>query len=279
MNMQMLENFLIVAKEKSFSKAAETLYVSQPALSKQIKKLEESLGFSLFLRSSSGIKLTKKGEDFYQDVEPIYRTLQSMLVKHTQHSSIRLGSDPVLATYYYPDYIHQTSTETLQLTTIRDDSLDLLPLLETGEIDAAVVQDYPAHPWLFSTHLFTDIFYAAVPVDHPLAQWNSIPITECFRYTNLLPPAHTPMNKNIRKLIKTHGVPAPEFIEVSYHALAGFISQGYGISYLPSLMVEKIDYKGVLFIPLEDTPLKREMYLYTQQESVLLKLKRVLSKY
>ncbi|KAB8135810.1 hypothetical protein F9U64_10780 [Gracilibacillus oryzae] len=55
--------------------------------------------------------------------------------------------------------------------------------------------------------------------------------------------------------------------------MIGFIAQGQGISYLPSIMVEKIDYRGVVFVPLKDTPLKREMYLYAPDKNKLDKLK------
>lgn len=59
-----IECFLAVAKHLSFSKAADFLYISQPVLSRRILKLEQELGFELFVRSSRGLKLTKEGEMF-----------------------------------------------------------------------------------------------------------------------------------------------------------------------------------------------------------------------
>ncbi|WP_255450606.1 LysR family transcriptional regulator [Alteribacillus sp. YIM 98480] len=269
----MLEYFLMVAKEKSISKAAHHLFVSQPALSKQIKKLEETLGFSLFVRSSKGISLTNKGQQLYDDMEPIIHKLQYQLKKHMNDQDIRMGSDPLLASYYFPHYIEKANPFKIKLTTIKDDTIELIPLLESGDIDAAIIQDHPNQIGLHSTFLFSDKFYAAVPVNHQLAREDSVSLMDCFKYTQLLPPTHTPLYKRIKVLLEDNAIPLPEIIELPYHALIGFAAQGYGISYLPSIMVEKIDYKGVVFIPLKDTPLKREMYLYALDKDTLKTLK------
>ncbi|GAA0453527.1 hypothetical protein GCM10008935_05350 [Alkalibacillus silvisoli] len=75
-------------------------------------------------------------------------------------------------------------------------------------------------------------------------------------------------------LIDEHNIPSPDIVELPYHALIGFVAQNQGVSYLPSIMVEKINYKSVVFLPLQGTPLKREMYLYANDENTLKKLKR-----
>ena len=61
MNIQTLKYFLAVAREENFTRAADTLFITQPALSKQLKLLEEELGKKLFTRQNSGIKLTAEG--------------------------------------------------------------------------------------------------------------------------------------------------------------------------------------------------------------------------
>lgn len=75
-----------------------------------------------------------------------------------------------------------------------------------------------------------------------------------------------------------HRVTPPAIKELPYHALIGYVAQNQGVSYLPSIMVEKVDYKGVVFIPLQNTPLKREMYLFTLDQHTLDVLKQVFHK-
>ena len=62
MTFRALEIFLAVADEKSFGKAAQKLFISQPSVTQQIKKLENELGFALFLRDKHNVELTKAGE-------------------------------------------------------------------------------------------------------------------------------------------------------------------------------------------------------------------------
>ncbi|MFI8684958.1 LysR family transcriptional regulator [Rossellomorea sp. NPDC077527] len=274
MNLQRFEYFMTVAREKSLSKAAHSLFVSQPALSKQIKKLEDTLGFSLFIRSSSGMTLTQKGKELYRDLDPILGQLSRIIEKHTMDNVIRMGSDPLLASYFFPDYIEKIDTFQIQLTVIRDDTIDLLPLLESGDIDAAIIQDHPHQKGCYSSHLFSDEFYAAVPVTHPLAACETLKIQDCFPYTQLLPAASTPLSKKIKTLMTQHGIISSDIKELPYHALIGYVAQNQGVSYLPSIMVKKMDYKGVVFIPLQGTPLKREMYLFTLDQRTLEVLKQ-----
>lgn len=78
MDIEILNFFLTVAKEGSFSKAADALYVSQPSLSRQIKNLEDSLNAKLFERTSTGVTLTDKGKYFFGIAENTVKTLGQM---------------------------------------------------------------------------------------------------------------------------------------------------------------------------------------------------------
>lgn len=278
MNLQTLEYFIVAAKEKSISKAAEKLFVSQPALTKQIKRLEELLGFPVFNRLSNGITLTVKGEQFFKDIEPAINQLRFDIAKHMSNQNIKIGSDPFLATYYYPDFIGNTQPLNIHITKITEDTLDLIPLMQSGEIDAAIIQDQPAQKGLVSSWLFDDEFYAAVPQSYECADQPSISIAECLQFTQILSSSVTPLYKRIEHLIDKNVQTVPEIIEMPYHALIGFVAQGIGVSYLPSIMVRKMNYKGVSFIPIKNAPLKRKMYLYAPSKELLHSLRKVFDK-
>lgn len=76
-----LDTFIKVADCGSFSKAAEELYISSPALIKQINLLEDNLGFSLFERNHRGIKLTAAGESLYRDAKYIIKYSKDSLIR------------------------------------------------------------------------------------------------------------------------------------------------------------------------------------------------------
>lgn len=97
--------FLAVAKHKNFTKAAASLYVSQPALSQQIKQLEETLGAPLFDRSGRSVKLTDAGEVYaryahraLQDLEEGKRAIHD--VQNLSRGSLRVAITPTFTTYF-----------------------------------------------------------------------------------------------------------------------------------------------------------------------------------
>ncbi len=76
-NIPLYHIFLTVARSSSISGAAKSLYISQPAVSKSIKKLEESLGVSLIKRSSKGITLTNEGNILYRYLHSAFETISA----------------------------------------------------------------------------------------------------------------------------------------------------------------------------------------------------------
>ena len=68
-NLSLYKIFYTVAQEKNISRASQELYISQPAISKSIRKLEESLGVTLFVRSSRGVRLTEEGSLLYEHMQ------------------------------------------------------------------------------------------------------------------------------------------------------------------------------------------------------------------
>lgn len=87
MNIHQIQYALTVARYKNFSKAADSLFLSQPALSLQIKKLEQELGFPLFTRKAQGVTITPEGETFFRDALSLETAWNQML----QHASAVRG--------------------------------------------------------------------------------------------------------------------------------------------------------------------------------------------
>ena len=95
-----LETFLCVAESGSFNKAAENLYISPPAVIKQINLLEESLNLQLFVRTHRGLSLTKAGQSLYQDAKYIIQYCKDSVTRarnamQESESLIRIGTSPM----------------------------------------------------------------------------------------------------------------------------------------------------------------------------------------
>lgn len=104
MDIKCLEYFQQIAELKSISKVANKSHISQPALSQQIQKLEDSLGQKLFVRSNRGVKLTPSGELVLKYADNIIRTYNKMLsgLEKQQKNEIRIEADYAIATYCLP---------------------------------------------------------------------------------------------------------------------------------------------------------------------------------
>ena len=92
MNSRQLEYFLAVAHELNFTKAAESMYVSQTAVTQQIKALEEQLGVSLFERTKKKVVLTPAGNVFLQEATLLLKRMQTAIERTREASSGFIGS-------------------------------------------------------------------------------------------------------------------------------------------------------------------------------------------
>ncbi|MFQ3545529.1 LysR family transcriptional regulator [Halobacillus rhizosphaerae] len=258
-----LNAFIEVAKQQSFTKAAEALYISQPALSKQMRRLEDELSFSLFNRASYGVELTEKGRGMVDELTPLFGRIHQTVKQYQFHEDkIRFGSTPVLTSYYLPKYFEKLARGNLHVTVVKDDSKDLLPLLEEGEIDAAIIQDTPSYQKLLSSYLLTDHFVAAIPISSPLAGKQEVTLKECLEETQIV-PTKGPLSEKLQIVMRDYEFTG-EVVETQYHAMAGLVALGMGIAYLPEMMVQQVEFRGVVFLPIQNTPFKRDLYLYAR---------------
>ena len=85
-NFNHLECFFSFAKTLSFSKTSQELKIAQPAVSKQIKALEESFSFQLFYRSRQHVQMTVKGEELYNQIWPLYNEITSRISRTMEES-------------------------------------------------------------------------------------------------------------------------------------------------------------------------------------------------
>ena len=98
-NLSQYKIFYEVAKAGNISKAAKELYISQPAISKAISKLEDSLGLSLFTRSSRGVQLTSEGEILFEHTKEAFDKIESAILGN---SFFRDSEVALIITSYEP---------------------------------------------------------------------------------------------------------------------------------------------------------------------------------
>lgn len=142
-NLNRYKIFLCVAQCLSISKASEQLYISQPAVSSCIKKLEESLGVTLFIRKARGVILTENGKILYQSVKQALGTLtdtEKNLMNAKSAGRLRIAASNVLCKYMLMPYLKQFTEKypEVDLSIVCTSSDKAFALLEEYTIDVAL---------------------------------------------------------------------------------------------------------------------------------------------
>lgn len=142
MNIKQLEYFISVAQNLSFTKAAKEHYLSQTAISQQIKNLEESIGFQLFFRTKQSVKLTPAGETFYVEAKIIIDKLnvainKSFLVSSGYIGTLTIGFLEGHEKVFLPKLLSKfkESYPNINLNIIKGNMNSLYTKLQTGLID------------------------------------------------------------------------------------------------------------------------------------------------
>ncbi|HIU74809.1 MAG TPA: LysR family transcriptional regulator [Candidatus Pelethocola excrementipullorum] len=138
--------FYIVALQGNISKAAEKLYISQPAISKSIRKLEKALNTPLFKRNSRGVTLTEDGELLYQHVQEAFAQLeiaeQTLERKHALGiSHLRIGASSTLCKYVLLPYLQSfvAANPHVKITISCQSSYKTIELLQEQKIDIGLI--------------------------------------------------------------------------------------------------------------------------------------------
>lgn len=137
--------FLVVSKSKSFSKAAEQLYMTQPAVSQAIAKLEMELGTSLFYRTPKGITLTNEGKvlhDYVSQALGILDAAEHKLLEfnNLKTGTLRIGVGDTIARFFLLPYLEAFHTKYpgVRLKVINGTTKELVTFVKAGEADLAI---------------------------------------------------------------------------------------------------------------------------------------------
>ena len=186
MTLEQIDYFICAAQSRTFFDAAETIHISQSALSKQIMKLEKELELTLWDRSKRTAMLTPAGEFFYKEALKISRQYHRSMeaVSHFKDSEskvLHIGTLPFLSQYHLTSVIHSfcAAHPELSFSLKEVEDQELLSGLEKDLFDLIF-------------HVLTeDRLVAVFPKNHPSASKKTVSLTELKRETFILMPPHT----------------------------------------------------------------------------------------
>ncbi|MGI5335921.1 LysR family transcriptional regulator [Streptomyces sp. CA-181903] len=257
---RLLEQFLVVAQEKHFGRAAERLGMSQPPLSQSIQRLERVVGARLFDRGPGGVRPTAAGKVFATDAQRLL-DLQTAAVARARRvasgmeGGVRVGYVSLLSHLYLPPMLRAAAEQLpgLRVHLQHDSSAGVIDQVRGGTLDLGFVRD-PARLTddLISTVIATERIAAAVPRDHRLAGATGIDLAELADEDFVLPdPTVLPaLAEQLQVACREAGF-APRGIAIAddLSGLFSYVGAGLCVSLAPEGMRE-LTVDGVCLIPL-----------------------------
>ncbi len=176
MNLHLLRIFATVARRKSFSRAAEDLVISQPAVSKGVRELERQLGLALLDRSRGGVTLTEAGETLFSYAQRLFAIEDAAEVavaqlKQVERGTLAIGASATIGIYLLPSLLgefhrrYPDAQPSLDIAATRD----ILQRLLTSPLDVAFVEGPADVEGLIVTPWREDTLVVIAAPDHPLA--------------------------------------------------------------------------------------------------------------
>jgi len=295
MDIDKILRFCAVVDYGSMSKAAETLYCSQPALSKQIIALEKEIGYPLFERNGKKMTLNQNGQLLYtfgRHLERDYSQLKADLyaLNCQSHHEVSFAATNCIGTYMLPPILigFKKQNPDIPVNFTLSFFPNIIEMLNQDIISFALIpeDDETLHNSTYICHEFYDDDMVVVfPPDHPLAEYESVPPEELQKYPFLISQVQSATRKFILSRLNYYGVNVNNPINMyNTETIKQSVMKGMGISILSKISVENEEQNGYLkTASLQGVNLYRKWYLIHRKNRVLppecnLFMQRVLSK-
>ncbi|HZG85853.1 LysR family transcriptional regulator [Paenibacillus sp.] len=261
MDIRHLQYFAAVARENSFTKAAEALHVTQPTLSKMVRQLETELNAELFDRSGKKIRLTDAGETVYRSALRVLSSLDDMTaelddVLLLRKGQIRLGLPPMIGSRFFPaimERFHERYPD-IGFQLFEQGGKAIEANVRGGELDVGVVLlPVENREWFELQPLWEDELTVVVPPSHPLAPRERLALRELAGESFLLFPEPFTLHHTVKRACRNAGFEPNVVLETSqWDFMTGMVSAGFGIALLPRNIGETLDPSRFRAIPLRE---------------------------
>jgi LysR family hydrogen peroxide-inducible transcriptional activator len=270
MQLDQLRYFLAVARHLSFTRAAESLPLSQPSLTNQIRRLERELGVELFERTTRHVRLTPAGEDFVGAAQQILNLVESAEIEMHEFSGLKrgrvlIGTIPTVGAFSLPPLLAEFHRQYpgIELAIQEEGSDVLLQLLLDEAIDLAIITAAEAHPSgaLERRCLVVDEMVVLLPAGHRLVNRPKVRLAELKDEQFVLFKPGYGLRRVVLDACTAAGfTPKIAFETSQRETIYGMVQEGLGITLLPRSGIHHADYTWRL-IPLDPPNVTRELSL------------------
>lgn len=273
MDLSELQVFLTVAREGSFSRAAERLYRTQPAVSLAIRKLEDSLGQPLFVRGARPVRMTDAGtllKDYAERLLNLRDEVKKglMELQGLKRGELSLGVNessihallPALGKFRE---VHPG----VQVRVHRMFSRDIPHEVVNYRLDLGAVSFVPRETQLQSTEILKDELTLVVPPKHALAKRKEVDVEELGKEAFIAHIVESPFRRRVIELFARHRTPLNMPIEMpTIESIKRFVQMGMGVAIVPRMCVKwEVEHGWLKEIKLRQLNMPRHLYIIARR--------------
>jgi LysR family hydrogen peroxide-inducible transcriptional activator len=245
--LQQLRYAVTVADERNFGRAAAQCFVSQPALSSQIRELERRLRVQLFERGPRGVLVTTAGAEVVRRARRILHDVDALCeaavgAGDVLSGPLRLGVIPTVAPYVLPAALHAVAETypSLELYLREDRTDDLVAQLQAGDLDLLLLALPLDRSGVTELPLFDEAFRLAMPHDHRLAGRRRCSTADLVgERLVLLEDGHCLRDQALAVCSTAGAVGGAEVQGTSLPTVVQMVGAGLGVTLLPEMTVER----------------------------------------
>jgi DNA-binding transcriptional LysR family regulator len=266
-----LKVFRVVAELLNYRRAAEELHLTQPAVTSQIRSLEEGLGIALFDRIGRETSLTPAGVTLLQYVRQIESIANDAIAALApfggqEGAELSIGASHTIAVYLLPRLLSQLLREwpRLRIHVVGGSTSEVLQALTTHQIAIGLIES-PAHRPDLKVEVFgEDELVLIVKPDHRWASKGSVKAAELVQEPILLREVGSGMRQFVEEYLERNGVLRQQLRTVvdlnSTEGIVAAVEAGLGIGFAPHLSIEKsLELGTVKAIPLDNGSIRRQL--------------------
>jgi DNA-binding transcriptional LysR family regulator len=277
MDFDQLETFLEVARHSSFSRAAERRFRTQPAISSQIRALEEEVGARLFDRSGGKVSLTAAGKVFQEYSEQTLQARKTMLVtvaemERVPRGEIVVGANEATCLHILPEVFAEFKKQYPEVG-VQISRLERAKILESiidNSVDFGIVSAPVEDKRLTVVNIHRDELVVIVPPGHPLSRRKQASVAEVAGFPLLLPKVGRTRDA-LESLFDDRRLKPRIAMELdSSELLKRFVAANVGVGFIArSNVIEDVKAGALAALPMADASIRRDLALVFRKDKAL----------
>jgi LysR family transcriptional regulator, low CO2-responsive transcriptional regulator len=255
-----LKTFYHVVTENGFNKAAAKLFITEGAVSQQIKDLETRLGKRLFERSTNRkIRITSDGQNLFNLTAPFVEKFENLMDEFDQMSGVLRGTVKVasfwsMLLFVLPERFDEFRTKypECEIFLLNATQEDIVSMVTSGAVDFGIASVENLSIGVVGTKVWEFKRYFVAPMDHPLTKKKDLTFKDIAEFPVVLNRSSW-SGQRFRKALERHNPNLKVTVEVTdWELVMNYVEMGFGVSVLPELLVRRSTGKRIYFRDLKE---------------------------